>query len=255
MPNTNNYSCRCSSPHIQMNILRIAFIVWFMWWLLLVHTMYIILRAQWELLYYTQHKQSTQMLSGKENKRGKTDKQYSFIQHAPSSIRNSTLLFLTKTKQRCRERRDRLHRVERHFLNWVGQSDQEGAIECVSVREREKERKNRETETEVEEEEQRRGRRRREGSVALHNRPRHECSSTLVSTHPLQFQLSNGTSDSRHPLTLCTKDGRVRAQEQQHTRAERHKRLWTCAGNIRAHTKNAGACGDGATGGAQERAR
>lgn len=45
---------------------------------------------------------------------------------------------------RKRTRRDR---VERHFLNWVGQSDQEGAIECVRVRERKKER---ETETEVE---------------------------------------------------------------------------------------------------------
>ena len=41
--------------------------------------------------------------------------------------------------------------------------------------------------------------------MAVHNRPRHERSSTLVSTHPLQFQLSNRTSDSPHPLTLCTK--------------------------------------------------
>lgn len=33
----------------------------------------------------------------------------------------------------------------------------------------------------------------------VHNRPRHECSSTLISTHPLQFQLSNRTSNSAAP--------------------------------------------------------
>lgn len=136
MPNTN-YSCRCSSPHIQMNLLRIAFIVWFMWW------------AQSEPIYYIQHKQNTNAV--RRRKGGKTDKRCSFIQHTPSSIRNSTLLFLTKTKQRCREQRDRLHRVERHFLNWVGQSDQEGAIECVSVRERKKEKTGKQTEEEEEE--------------------------------------------------------------------------------------------------------
>lgn len=216
MPNTNNYSCRCSSPHIQMNILRIAFIVWFTWW------------AQWEPKYYTQHKQNTNAV--RKRKRGKTDKRCSFIQHTPSSIRNSTLLFLTKTKQRCREQRDRLHRVERHFLNWVGQSDQEGAIECVSVRERKKERKKKQGNRQ-------RRRRSREGSVALHNRPRHECSSTLVSTHPLQFQLSNGTSDSRHPLTLCTKDGRVRTHSNSSTHEQRDTNVYEHALVTYAHTQ------------------
>lgn len=33
----------------------------------------------------------------------------------------------------------------------------------------------------------------------VHNRPRHECSSTLISTHPLQFQLSNRSSNSAAP--------------------------------------------------------
>lgn len=58
------------------------------------------------------------------------------------------------------------------------------------------------------------GKRRRMG--ALHNRPRHECSSTLVSTHPLQFQLSNGTSDSLHPLSHTVH------KDTAHTHTHRH---------------------------------
>lgn len=78
----------------------------------------------------------------------------------------------------------------------LGQSDQEGAIECLSERERRRE-GGRETE-EVEEE------------LDVHNRPRHECSSTLISTHPLQFQLSNRTSNSLlHPLTPRTEEKKL----------------------------------------------
>lgn len=41
-----------------------------------------------------------------------------------------------------------------------------------------------------------------EEELDVHNGPRHECSSTLISTHPLQFQLSNRTSNSPlHPPT------------------------------------------------------
>lgn len=107
----------------------------------------------------------------------------------------------------------------------------------MSVRERERKEEKTGKQTEVEEEEQRRGRRSREGSVALHNRPRHECSSTLVSTHPLQFQLSNGTSDSRHPLTLCTKDGRVRAHSNSSTHEQRDTNVYEHVLVTYAHTQ------------------
>lgn len=79
---------------------------------------------------------------------------------------------------------------------------------CESVREKEKEEKRGgEGGGGAEEEEE-------EGGLAVHNRPRHECSSTLVSTHSLQFQLSNRTSDSPHPLTLCTKKAHMNRNTQ-----------------------------------------
>lgn len=102
---------------------------------------------------------------------------------------------------------------------------------CECERERKKERKKKQGNR------QRRRRRSREGSVALHNRPRHECSSTLVSTHPLQFQLSNGTSNSRHPLTLCTKDGRVRTHSNSSTHEQRDTNVYEHALVTYAHTQ------------------
>lgn len=120
------------------------------------------------------------------------------FQHIPTSVHNSTLFLLTETKHRGNKRtRGETEQSGKAFFQLsLGKSDQEGAIECVRVWERKKE-----------------GNRDRGagggsqwvGGLATHNRPRHECSSTFVSTHPLQFQLSNRTRDSPHPLTLCTK--------------------------------------------------
>ncbi len=56
---------------------------------------------------------------------------------------NLASLHQDKTERKQSEKRqengEREQTVERHFLNWVGQSDQEGAIECMRVRERKKE--------------------------------------------------------------------------------------------------------------------
>lgn len=84
--------------------------------------------------------------------------------------------------------------------------------------------------------------------LAVHNRPRHECSSTFVSTHPLQFQLSNRTSDSQHPLTLCTKKACAHTHTCRitgtHMNRNTHIYLRTCAAhrhtNITAYAQTEG---------------
>lgn len=93
-------------------------------------------------------------------------------------------------------------------------SDEEGAIECVREQERKKE-----------------GKRERGGGgvgvLDMDNRPRHECSSTHISTHPLQFKLSNGTPNSLlHPLTLH--------KERKLTLTPTHTHA--CAGGLNRHT-------------------
>lgn len=123
------------------------------------------------------------------------------------TVPDSTSHLFLRAKWKVAERKQRAERQECRELFWIkyDKRDQEGATGCVRVWEKERE-WNRD------------GGGKRRKSLALHNKLRHECSSTLVSTHPLQFRLSNGTSHLPHPLTVCTEKERARRLERSCTK-------------------------------------